>query len=474
MLQNWFILFPELLLISFLIAGYAVEFFASEKTSKTYYSLAQFFLLASLSTSIVFYNKSAFPDFWQNTSFTTLFKSLVYLLAWAWFYLSSKWFLNKNRPSLKFYSICFCLLLGYFILASSSSLITLAIAVTFICLMTYFLILRHWDIDKVKDKAAIFAGCSIIFCLILYAGIWLIYRQTGTFTYNNILSILSQKDTFSPDILAGALMILSCFMFLMAMVPFQYWFISFVSNGVLPVCGFLTLVPPLIYLCSFINLMGKCFFPLAWFITPITNAFAILTIIIGALSANRENNIRRLFGYLSIYSMSFSLIALQNYNTSSVIAAFAYMTISLLSLTGIYTVFISLKSKGDYLSTITSISGFYTMRPYMSAALLIFMFSLIGLAPTLGFLGYLSVINNLIIGERWWQIILLMLSLLFVAGACLQIVRIIYFEKPVTKFDRADKAIYICLFINVFIVLLSLANPTWLLYDALVILGGIS
>ena len=102
------------------------------------------------------------------------------------------------------------------------------------------------------------------------------------------------------------------------------------------------------------------------------------------------------------------------------------------------------------------------------------MFSLIGLAPTLGFFGYLSVINNLVSSNEWFRVTLLLGSLLFVAGACLQIVRIIYFESPTTKFDRSDKSIYICLFINVLFILISLINPAWLLHDALVILGGIS
>jgi NADH-quinone oxidoreductase subunit N len=130
-----------------------------------------------------------------------------------------------------------------------------------------------------------------------------------------------------------------------------------------------------------------------------------------------------------------------------------------------------MKSKGEYLSELSSINGFYQLRPYISAALMIFMFSLIGMAPTLGFFGYLSVINNLMSTLSWGKIILLMSTLLFVAGACLQIIRTIYFEPLTNKYDRTDKAIYICLFINMAILVISLINPIWLMQDILIILG---
>lgn len=74
----------------------------------------------------------------------------------------------------------------------------------------------------------------------------------------------------------------------------------------------------------------------------------------------------------------------------------------------------------------------------------------------------------------WGRVILLLGSLLFIASACLQVIRTIYFEPLADKYDRTDKAIYICLFIDVGLILISLVNPTWLIHDALVILGGIS
>ena len=261
MLQNWFILLPEICLLSFLIITAPKIFVHKEITAKSFFSQVQLFLLASLAATIIFYNKSAFPEFWQNSSFTTLFKFFVYLLAWAWFYLSSIWFLNKNRPAGNFFMICFALLLGFDVLASSSSLLTLSLIIPYICFFYYKLILRHWDIEHVKCVAQKYVISSIIFSLLMILGVGLIYHQTGSFSYGEIKDFFANKNNIPTNMTyIGVLLVFSCILYLMNVAPFHNWFIGFIGCGVLPVCGFITIIPPLIYLCTIINLMNECFY----------------------------------------------------------------------------------------------------------------------------------------------------------------------------------------------------------------------
>ena len=104
MLQNWFILLPELTFATFLPVAWLINHYRETKTAKTFYTLSKFFLLFALLFTIIFYNKSVWPTIWENSRYTTLFKVSVYLVAFVWFYLSSKWFLNKNRSSYVFYN----------------------------------------------------------------------------------------------------------------------------------------------------------------------------------------------------------------------------------------------------------------------------------------------------------------------------------------------------------------------------------
>ncbi|MDD7313183.1 MAG: proton-conducting transporter membrane subunit [bacterium] len=473
MFQNWFILLPEICLILFFPVAWLVNIFREEKTSKTFFSLAQFFLALFLAASVVFYNKSAFPEVWRNTPFSTLFKVFVSLLAWAWFYLSSKWFLNKNRTSYSYFLVVMALMLVLEITVSASSLMTLAVCLPLILVLSCLLISRHWDFDKVKKAAWAYGVSALVFGGIFAAGAAVVSAQAGSLDYAAVKAFLSSPKSETWAIKAAVAAMLSALLFTMALVPFHGWFIAFISNGVLPVCGFMTLVPPLIYLGVLINLMQECFAPLNGFLEPVLTGVAALSLLIGALSANRESNIRRLFAYVWIYGQGLVLMSLTGFDENRIIAAFAYMVIMILAFAGIYTVFLGFKSKGDYLSELREMSGFSQTRPYMSATLMVFMFSLIGLAPTLGFFGYLSVAHNLTAAGDFWRLGSIFVSLLFVANACLQVIRTVYFEQPLVKYDRPDKAIYICLFINAVVILISLINPSWLFRDAFLIVKGI-
>ena len=90
MLQNWLILIPELSIIAYLLISAFVNHYREEKTAKTFFTLGKYFLFVSIIFSVIFYNKSVFPDLWQNSSYTVLFKVTVFIIALVWFYLSSK------------------------------------------------------------------------------------------------------------------------------------------------------------------------------------------------------------------------------------------------------------------------------------------------------------------------------------------------------------------------------------------------
>lgn len=180
-------------------------------------------------------------------------------------------------------------------------------------------------------------------------------------------------------------MIMCSLFFMLAVAPFHSWFVGIVSVAILPVCGFITLVPPFAYLACLINSMVNIFWTAGEFIKPALLIFASISLFIGALSANGEKNLRELFAFSSIYHIGFLLFTIVSFNDNSVLSAFAYMMVYILAMAGVYTVFLGLKSRGDYLTGLSDIDGLSVSKPYLSAALLVFMVSLAGIPPMLGF-----------------------------------------------------------------------------------------
>lgn len=449
MLQNWFILMPEISLLSYLAVAALVNRYRAGKTAKTFFTLSKYFLLAALLGTVVFYNLSVFPCWMKNTPYTTLFKVVIYLVAFAWFYLSSKWFLNKNRSSYRFYSLGMTALLLLGILISAQNFLLVAGVVPLLCLINYALLRLHWDEDRIIEMSRLYLFFASLFCLLLWGGAVLLWTEVQALLFADIYDYYNAGRPMTLVSYAAVGMIMCSLFFMLAVAPFHSWFVGIVSVAILPVCGFITLVPPFAYLACLINSMVNIFWTAGEFIKPALLIFASISLFIGALSANGEKNLRELFAFSSIYHIGFLLFTIVSFNDNSVLSAFAYMMVYILAMAGVYTVFLGLKSRGDYLTGLSDIDGLSVSKPYLSAALLVFMVSLAGIPPMLGFLGRLSVINNLVVEERWGDVVVLLVSMLFMANAYLQVIRTAYFEPlksrltvPIRRFISACLSIW--------------------------------
>ncbi len=471
MLQNWFILLPELAFVLFMLSAYLVHRFRKNQTSKTFFTLGKMFLWVIMLLTVIFYNVSAYPQWFANSSYTTLFKIVMYFVAMAWFYLASKWFLNKNRPSYLFYQLGFCGLLCLELLISAQNFIVVAVLIPLVCLISWKMLRLHWDESSVKEVSRLYAFFASLFSLLLLSGVLVLYWHNGTLTYDGLQHIFTAQPKSGANVIAVCFIFAALF-FMLGLAPFHSCFVGMIRTAVLPVGGYLTLVVPLAFLAVLMSYVEVVFSGMSELISPLLLTFAVCSVIIGAFSANGETNIRELFAFSSVYHMGFLIFALTGGEHNNALSAFSYMLIYILAMAGVYTVFLGMKSRGNYLSALTSVNGFSTTKPYMSAALAVFMFSLIGIPPMMGFLGRLTIISNMVMDERWGMVAFMLVSLLFWVNAYLKVIRALYFEQSQTSFDRTDKAIYICLFVNILLVVISILNPGYLLSDAEQILLG--
>lgn len=472
MLQNWFILLPELSILAYLLTSWQVNLHRKDKTPKTFFTLSKFFILVTLLATVVFYNKSAFPRLWVNDNYTTLFKTVIYLIALSWFYLSSKWFLIKNRSSCAFYNLAMTEVLLLELLVSSQNFGLTAVLLGGICITTWFLMRLYVDEDIISGLSKLYLFFAVIFSLFALEGALIIWLEVKSLYYPDILAHLQNAETISLNLSAAVALEVAALLFMMALAPFHSCFVSIVSLSILPVSGFVSLVPPLAYLACLLVLVVKVFAPLQEMLYWILGIFAALSVFIGAVSANGMPQLRRLFGYSTVYHFGFVMFTIIAFNQKSLLSSFAYMLVFLLAMFGIYSGFLGLKSRGEYLKTLDDINGASIGKPYISAAFLVFMFSLIGMPPMTGFLGLVSVANNLASTSSWEVLSALLLSLLLIANAYLQVIRHLYFMAPDGTFDRTDKSIYICLLLNMVLVVISLLNPGYLFKDAAKILTG--
>lgn len=463
MLLNLITFFPEFSLIASLLVMLGVKKYRVSSTPRTYFTVSRVFLLLSALFTIILYNRSGFPDYYENSRYTSLFKVLVYLSALIWFYLSNKWFLNEGSPSYRFYSLAVASVLCLVIIISARNFGILVASLALNTLLVNRLVLLRLDNPDIPAIGRRYLIFSAFFILLMSIAAGIFYNAAGTLNYYRICAHLFSGRDLSVLTVVAVGLILSGILYFMAVAPFHFWFLDVVKASILPVGGYLTLVPLLALFACLSDLVINVFFPVYPHFLNVMVIFSVLSLFMGAVGANGEKNILRLFAYASVFNIGFIMINLVSFNANSLFSSFVYLLVYIMAMFGIYTSFLGLKSKGLYVFELREIAGLAKAKPYLGAAMLLFLVSLIGSPPMLGFLGKLSIINNLVMESHYYLVIATLLSLLLIANAYLIVIKTLYFDHSALNFDRIDKSIYICLSINIILVVISILQPRFIM-----------
>lgn len=466
MIHNYIAALPEISLAAGLLVMALVRLFRSENTPKTFYTLGKFFLAFTLLTTVVFYNRSWLPQIFENNPYTSLFKIIIGLFTLAWAYLSCKWFLNKNYSSWSFYSLILLEVLLLSLAISALNFAALFVGLQGAFLLNWFLIRLGDDEEKKKrDAARRFLCFALLFAAFFACGCVLIFMRAGSLEYAAAYEYFSRTAQLSSSDYAAAAMVLLPLLFMLGLVPFHFWYIDVIGVAILPVSGFLSIVPLFACVACLTDVVLNAFFPVWPVLKPVLVVFALLSVGFGVIGANAETNMRRLFGFSTLYHLGVIALSLAAFDDNSVLSSFVYMLVYVLAMSGIYTSFLGMRSRGVYLMELESVSGLSEVRPYIAAGFLVFLISLISTPPMLGFLGKLSVVNNLVIQGAYTTIFVVLLAVLMLVYAYLNVIKALYFDTRTNTFDRVDKGVYICLTVNLILVLISILNPKYLMND---------
>ena len=102
-------------------------------------------------------------------------------------------------------------------------------------------------------------------------------------------------------------------------------------------------------------------------------------------------------------------------------------------------------------------------RYLLAAAMLVFLISMLGLPPLFGFLGLVTVLNDLAARHAYWVVIVILVAKLLMAYAYLKVIKTLYFDSRSGMFDRVDKGIYICLILTIALMIAVAVNPRFCL-----------
>lgn len=322
--------------------------------------------------------------------------------------------------------------LGMCLMVSSTNLLTLYIGLELNSLAAYVLAAFLRNDDRSAEAGLKYFVLGSLASGILLFGISLTYGFAGTINYAGIAAALTGQ--VANGAIFGLVFVFAGLAFKISAVPFHMWTPDVYEGSPTPVTAFFASAPKVAALALTVIVAIEAFGNqlMAW--QPIVIFTALASIVLGALGAIGQTNLKRLLAYSSINNVGFLLIGLAAGTEQGVAAMLVYLAIYAAMTIGGFAAVLMLKdADGNQLEGLADIAGLSRHRKVLAACLAMIMFSLAGIPPLFGFWGKFVVFQAAVEAGHIWLAALGIAASVIGAFYYLKVVKIMYFDEPAMK-----------------------------------------
>ncbi|HKY50592.1 MAG TPA: NADH-quinone oxidoreductase subunit N [Candidatus Limnocylindria bacterium] len=391
-------------------------------------------LLALLGGPLVTSPGQFFGGYVQIDTFTTFFRAVFILLAVLATLVAPAYLARRGVPPGEYYAtICFSTV-GAMTIALSTDLITLFVGLELMTIPIYVLAGMQRR-DRFANEAALkyFLLGAFSSALLVYGFAWL-YGVTGSTRYVEIAAELQRVGLANgPTIVALGLVTVGLG-FKAAVVPFHQWTPDAYEGAPTPATAFMSVGPKAAAFAAILRVLFTALAPLAVDWSTVFAVLAALTMTGGNIVALVQTNTKRMLAYSSIAHTGYILAAVAALAAGPPATAavlfylFAYGVMNL----GAFACLLYFDLEGSRGATLQELNGFARREPLGAFAFAIFLFSLTGIPPTIGFVAKFIVIQPVLDAGYTWLAVFIALNAVLAAFYYLRVVVHMYMYDPET------------------------------------------
>ena len=402
-----------------------------------------------------------FKESFVSDNFSLFAKLLILISSFFILIISKKYIVDIKNNKFEYPIIVLLSILGMFFMVSSNDLILFYLGLELQSLSLY--ILASIDRDNLKSSEAgikFFILSALSSGLLLY-GCSLLYGFTGS---TNFEVIASNTVDSTIGIIFAMVFILVGLAFKVSAVPFHMWTPDVYEGSPTSVTSFFSVVPKVAGIIIFIRFMYLPFQEILDQWKYILVFISIASMILGAVAAIGQNNIKRLIAYSSIGHIGYAIAGMTPGTENGFKSTLIYISIYAVMNIGVFACIFLMKRNGKYIEDIQELSGASKNHPLMSLSLLIILSSLAGIPPMAGFFAKFYVFMAVVESGMFTLAVIGLVTTVVSAFYYIRIIKIMYFDDPKKPFEELkDFGIYgslivSCIFLVSFFLYPSILN----------------
>ena len=357
-------------------------------------------------------------------------KLVLYIAVAATLTYARDYLKERNLYRGEFFVLALFALLGMMVMISAYHFLMLYLGLELMSLSLYALVALQRDSAAASEAAMKYFVLGAIASGMLLYGMSMIYGVTGTLYLGQMRSVLQMGAFPSLPLVFGLVFLVAGMAFKLGVVPFHMWVPDVYEGAPTAVTLFLGSAPKLAALVFVLRVLVWGLEPLFIDWQQMLIVLAILSMAIGNITAIAQTNLKRMLAYSTIAHMGFMLLGVLAADRVGYGAALFYAIAYLIMSLAAFGMILLLSRAGFESDRLEDFKGLNARSPWLAFLMLLTMFSMAGIPPTVGFYAKLAVLEAVVNqGYVWIAVAAVMFSLIG-AFYYLRVVKLMYFDAP--------------------------------------------
>ncbi|MDX1914893.1 MAG: NADH-quinone oxidoreductase subunit NuoN [Methylophilus sp.] len=425
---------PEITVLCMAMLILLTDLFIKPQNRFILYSLAQLTLFAAALFTFQTHVPAvgyAFNNMFVDDSLSDVLKLMTYLGSSMMLVYTRQYMQLRNMYRGEYYAMVLFAMLGMMIMISSYHMLTIYIGLELLSLCLYSLVAFDRDNPRASEAAMKYFVLGALASGMLLYGMSMIYGMTGTLNIAEVASALSEESNLkNPILIMGLVFVVSGLAFKFGAVPFHMWVPDVYHGAPTSITMFIGTVPKFAAFAITTRLLAQGLAPLALDWQDMILLMAVFSIAIGNFSAIAQTNLKRMLAYSTISHIGFLMFGIMSANLNGFASSMFYISAYVLMTLAGFGMILLLSKKGFEAEELDDLKGLNQRSPWVAFMMLIVMFSMAGIPPTIGFYAKFTVLQAAWQAGFTFAVVFAVLMAVIGAFYYLRIVKLMYFDEP--------------------------------------------
>jgi NADH-quinone oxidoreductase subunit N len=427
---------PEIVLLSAACVILVLDLFLRDDQRRVSYWLTQAGLLGTawyvLATANAASTK-AFGNMVVDDMLSDLLKLATLLAISAGLFYGRQYFVTRGLFRGETFVLMLFAALGMMVMISANHFLVLYLGLELMSLSLYALVALQRTAPAASEAAMKYFVLGAMASGLFLYGTSMIYGATGSFDVDLVMRSTLSGASNRVLLVFGLVFVLSGIAFKLGAVPYHMWVPDVYQGAPTPVTMLIGTAPKLAAFALTLRVLAGALAGVEFDWQGMLIVLALLSMIVGNVTAIAQTNVKRMLAYSTIANMGYMLMGFLAGDLNGLSAALFYAITYVLTSLASFGVILLLSREGFECDQLDDLKGLNQRSPWWAFIMLLAMFSLAGVPPTVGFYAKFAVIEAAVNAQFVWLAVVAVLASLVGAFYYLRVVKLMYFDEPADR-----------------------------------------